>query len=49
VEFCETFVGEVISDLSEEEAAFGFSVKKRLIVRRRELELAIDIAGLAES
>jgi hypothetical protein len=39
----------VVSDLSEEEAASGFSVEKRLIVRSRELEVAIDVAGLAES
>jgi hypothetical protein len=35
--------------MSEEEASSGFGVKESLVFRDRELEVAINIASLAEA
>ena len=39
----------MIADVSEEEAASGFGVEERLVLRDRESEVAVDIAGFAEA
>ena len=44
-----SLVAEVIADVSEEEAAAGFSVEECLIFGRRELKVSIALAGVAES
>jgi len=48
-EFSEAFVEEAVADMREEEAASGLSIEESLILSRRELEVAIDVAGFAES
>jgi hypothetical protein len=49
VEAGHTLVAEVIADLRAEKAAFRFCTEEGLVIGSRELELAIDMAGVAES
>src|SRR5438270_3788985 len=49
VEAGHALVAEVIADVIAEKAALRFCTEKSLIMGVRELEVAIDIAGVAES
>src|ERR1700686_2433644 len=49
VEFSHALVTEVIADVRAEKTAFRFGAEEGLIIRSREIEVAIDIAGVAES
>jgi hypothetical protein len=42
-------VAEVIADVRPEKAALGFGAEEGLVIGSRELEVAIDLAGVAES
>ena len=44
-----TLVAEVIADVSEEKAALRFCAEEGLVVGSRELDVAIDMAGVAEN
>ena len=44
-----TLVAEVIADVRAEKAAFRFCTEEGLVIGGRELEVAIDMAGVAES
>ena len=44
-----TLVAEVIADVSEEKAALRFCTEEGLVIGSRELEVAIDMAGVAET
>ena len=41
--------GDLVADVSAEKAALRFCAEKRLVIGSRELEVAIDVAGVAES
>ena len=49
VEFGHAFVTEVIADLRAEKPALRFGSQEGLIFGSREMEVAINIAGVAES
>jgi len=44
-----TLIAEVIADVSAEKAALRFCTEKGLVIGSRELEVAIDMAGVAET
>jgi hypothetical protein len=49
VELGHTLVAEVIADVSAEKSAPGFCTEEGLVIGSGELEVAIDMAGVAET
>ena len=49
MELGHALVAEVIADVSAEKAALRFCTQEGLVIGSRELEVAIDMAGVAES